>query len=443
MGNPLSFDQNYGLNTTKEKTYLQTNTVENLKKEFGGDLKKLEKSIIVNYHTENLNKLNDTQISKIKEATGERYNQLLTIKAWGSEGIAALQILAIVCVERMNNKDVAKILADQYIKSDSVDGILWPNTLFLLKEISKTTLWWDAIPDWNGVIDFNNYALFTKMVNICWHDSNGIDNNNKNTQENQLDIINAAISSYESTLQHMDPNNAEYSFIKDDLEKLKKRREQYMVPSDTKQNQNTNTTDIDKQNWNVSSEEQKITTALASVQLSDGKEKWDENINSFDEIYSFLENTLSDYLPKKSPKIKTWERKFTLAVKKNKSEWAENPYLAWYKQLLREQETQLSFDAKVCYTKLLLSAFREKDKNIRYDATYNVLKEMSPDEWNIVTKGVDIQPMIQIIQQDVKFQKVPNHDKIPLSSFQDILHVYNVALDNYRKDKEAKEQVHR
>ena len=52
-------------------------------------------------------------------------------------------------------------------------------------------------------------------------------------------------------------------------------------------------------------------------------------------------------------------------------------------------------------------------------------------------------PMIQIIKQDVKFQQVPNHEKIPLSSFQDILAVYNVALDNYRKNKGTKEQVNK
>lgn len=422
MGNPSSFDQNYGLNTAQEKAYLQTNTVENLKKEFGGDLKKLERSVIVNYHTENLNKLSDTQISKIKEVTGERYNQLLNIKAWGSEGIAALQILAIVCVEKMNDKDVAKILSDEYIKSDSVDGILWPNTLFLLKEISKTTLWWAAISDWNGVIDYNNYALFDKMLNICGNKQSvttPVLSPEKQIEENMNNLTNP---------QAFGPLPTDTEWNIRDIE-------------DPNKNNSSSVTDEAKIQAKVENVE--VSTALASVQLSDGKEKWNGNINSFNEIYSFLENSLNDYLPKKSPNIKTWERKFTSAVNKNKSDWSENPYLAWYKQLLRETDTQLSFDAKVCYTSLLLSAFREEDKEITYDATYNILKEMSPEEWNIITKGVDLQPMIQIIKQDVKFQQVPNHEKIPLSSFQDILAVYNVALDNYRKNKGTKEQVNK
>jgi hypothetical protein len=39
-----------------------------------------------------------------------------------------------------NNKLVEEMLKNEYINSWAVDGVLGPNTLFVLKEISKTEL---------------------------------------------------------------------------------------------------------------------------------------------------------------------------------------------------------------------------------------------------------------------------------------------------------------
>ncbi|MEI6117932.1 MAG: hypothetical protein WCP92_01420 [bacterium] len=47
----------------------------------------------------------------------------------------------------------------------------------------------------------------------------------------------------------------------------------------------------------------------------------------------------------------------------------------------------------------------------------------------------DIADIISLIKKDKQFATTENKDKIPLTSFSDVLNVYDAALDNYRKDK--------
>ena len=164
------FDSNPGLNTQAEKDFLKTKSVEDIKKWVQGDAVKLKNLIYRKYHVENFKRIDDAKIKEIKSVLGDAYDKLVPTKLtkWASKWIAALQALAIHCVENMQlnqtTKAVADILEWQYITSHAVDGILGPNTLFLLKEIANTSLWGAPIEDWNGIVDD---ALYTKMINIC------------------------------------------------------------------------------------------------------------------------------------------------------------------------------------------------------------------------------------------------------------------------------------
>ena len=164
------FDQKYWLNKQEEKDFLKTWSIDKIKEEVKWDLQKLEDTVIKNYHTENYDKVSNAKIDQIKNVVGKDfYDKNLKLKTGGAEWIAALQILAMKCVNIMNingnNKLVEAMLKNEYINSWAVDGILGPNTLFVLKEISKTELWWVAMTDWNWIV---NEELLTKMLNICW-----------------------------------------------------------------------------------------------------------------------------------------------------------------------------------------------------------------------------------------------------------------------------------
>ncbi|MFZ2718997.1 MAG: L,D-transpeptidase [Candidatus Absconditicoccaceae bacterium] len=163
------FDQQYGLNKQEEKDFLKQGDIDKIKTEVGGDIQKLEDIIIKNYHSENYDNVSQVRIDQIKNTVGnDFYTQNHKLKPGGAEGIAALQILAMKCVNVMNingnTKIVEDMLKNEYINSWPVDGILGPNTLFVLKEISKTDLGGEAMPDWNGVIGED---LLNKMLNIC------------------------------------------------------------------------------------------------------------------------------------------------------------------------------------------------------------------------------------------------------------------------------------
>ena len=166
------FDQESWLNKQEEKDFLKQWDIDEILKDVWWTAQALEDSVIKNYHMENQDNVDADRIDKIKSVVGEEfYNQNLKIKTNGSwvEWIAALQILALKCVEKLNidgaEKTVEDMLTKQYIDSRAVDWILGPNTLFVLKEISKTDKWWDPMVEWDWVIDD---SLLTKMTNICW-----------------------------------------------------------------------------------------------------------------------------------------------------------------------------------------------------------------------------------------------------------------------------------
>lgn len=169
-----SLDRSKGLNSESEKAYLKDKDMNTLKKELKWDLKVLEWLVIRNYHEENKNKISQEYINKIKDTVGDAtYKKGLETlnKRIGTEGIAALQILAIDCVQKIKDYDIENHLKISLIgenkKIEAVDGILGPNTLSALQDIAKADLGKGIlapIDKWNGII---NNTLIEKMMAAC------------------------------------------------------------------------------------------------------------------------------------------------------------------------------------------------------------------------------------------------------------------------------------
>ncbi|MCX6824092.1 MAG: hypothetical protein NT085_03110 [candidate division SR1 bacterium] len=195
------------------------------------------------------------------------------------------------------------------------------------------------------------------------------------------------------------------------------------------------------------SEQEIINKAIAGSKLSDGKDK-NSKINTFDEVYDFTEDALENYI---EGKITSKERKAMNKTFKEKiKDFAnsKNPYFAAYTRLVDDIETQWKenkiagydkvLSTKIVYLLTLMTEMQAHDKDITYDPAFTLRGQISEGDRSEVMKGVDMNDtadIIALIKQDKKFATTENKDKIPLTSFSDVLNVYNAALDNYRKDK--------
>ena len=172
-----NLDNDYELKN-EEKNYvkeiLDTKWVKEL---FAKEQKNLQSKIIRNFHTENysnfeINKqfeneknsmkniINNDPNMKTKYETALAKNQ----KKWGfSEGILLLQTIAITCVEKINGKESVTNKLSSWnglsFKSQAMDGILWPNTFYVLASIAK-----EKKISFNGSVD---KPLLEAMIGIC------------------------------------------------------------------------------------------------------------------------------------------------------------------------------------------------------------------------------------------------------------------------------------
>ena len=173
----MVLDLNYWA-TQKEKDYVKdTLDKEWVKKLFEKELNNLSGKIVRNFHNDNyaafeIKKTFETEKKSIKDILNadpemqKKYEAALAKnKARGgcSEGVLLLQALAIKCVtilangEKIENKLASR--NDVAFKSQAMDGILGPNTFYVLASIAKEK--WIAF---NGVAD---KSLLDTMINIC------------------------------------------------------------------------------------------------------------------------------------------------------------------------------------------------------------------------------------------------------------------------------------
>ena len=254
------FDQKYWLNKQEEKDFLKKWSIDKIKDEVKWDLQKLEDTVIKNYHSENYDRVSQLRIDKIKNIVwNDFYNQNLKLKTGWSKWIAALQMLAMKCVNVMDidgkNKIVEDMLESEYINSRAVDWVLGPNTLFVLKEISKTNLWWPVIEEWNGIVD---EELLNKMTNICWEPKEE-EKKQETKQETKQEEKKKTEKEEKKTewFNPLDPNKQNNKIEQEDKKKIEQ-EENKKIEKEEKKTEWFNPLDPNKQDNKIKQEEKNI-----------------------------------------------------------------------------------------------------------------------------------------------------------------------------------------
>lgn len=174
----MGLDSNYSVSAA-EKDYVK-NTLETewVKALFQKEASWLQSKIINNFHSTNYSRFEQQKVldkSEMKETIYKdpdmkaKYEAALAKhgKDGGfSEGILLLQTLAIKCITVLKNDEVVEDKLKQRSelgrRSDAMDGIIGPNTFYVLASIAK-----DQGIAFNGVID---QKLIDKIVDICLED---------------------------------------------------------------------------------------------------------------------------------------------------------------------------------------------------------------------------------------------------------------------------------
>lgn len=167
-------DTNYSA-TQQEKEYVKnTINTKGVKELFNLETTNLKSKIIRNFHTANYVELSKKTFAPEKKQMKDIINADPEIKAkyeaavahkgkWRSEGIMLLQAIAIKCVNIINQSEsVESKLTSRNgtsFKSASIDGIVGPNTFYVLASIAK-----EKGISFNGVVD---KPLLAAMISIC------------------------------------------------------------------------------------------------------------------------------------------------------------------------------------------------------------------------------------------------------------------------------------
>ncbi len=171
-------DTNYSA-TQQEKEYVKnTINTKGVKELFNLETTNLKSKIIRNFHTANYVELSKKTFAPEKKQMKDIINADPEIKAkyeaavaqkgkWRSEGIMLLQAIAIKCVNIINqNESVENKLTSRNgtnFKSASIDGIVGPNTFYVLASIAK-----EKGISFNGVVD---KPLLAAMISICGNET--------------------------------------------------------------------------------------------------------------------------------------------------------------------------------------------------------------------------------------------------------------------------------
>jgi len=170
-----NLDTNYWT-TNEEKNYVkETLDTKGVKELFLQEEKNLQSKIIKNFHNDNYsnfetNKLFENKKNAMKNIINAnptmktKYEKAIAEKTTGSsEWIRLLQAIAITCVEKINGKESVQNKLTSWnglsFKSQTLDGILWPNTFYVLASIAK-----EKGIAFNGIVD---KPLLDAMISIC------------------------------------------------------------------------------------------------------------------------------------------------------------------------------------------------------------------------------------------------------------------------------------
>lgn len=173
----MNLDLNYWA-TDKERTYVkETLDKEGVKKLFEKELVNLGSKIVKNFHNDNyatfeVQKKFETEKTAMKTIINadpdmkKKYETALAknkTRGGFSEGILLLQTIAIKCVNIINTKESVenKLSSRNEVayKSQAMDGILGPNTFYVLASIAK-----EKNISFDGVVD---KPLVDQMISIC------------------------------------------------------------------------------------------------------------------------------------------------------------------------------------------------------------------------------------------------------------------------------------
>ncbi|MCX6825476.1 MAG: hypothetical protein NTY80_04640 [candidate division SR1 bacterium] len=170
-------DTNYGA-TQGEKDYVkETLEKESVKELFKKEIDNLSTKIIRNFHSDNYvsfevhkkfenEKQSMNTILKADPDMEKKYETALaknTKRPGFSKGILLVQAIAIKCINKINaGESVENKLTSRNgtaFKSQAIDGILGPNTFYVLASIAK-----EKKISFNGMID---KRLLSEMIKIC------------------------------------------------------------------------------------------------------------------------------------------------------------------------------------------------------------------------------------------------------------------------------------
>ena len=174
----MGLDSNYSVSAEEKnyvKTTLETEWVQAL---FQKEASWLQSKIINNFHSTNYSRFEQQKVldkSEMKDAINKDPDMKAKYEAafakhgkdgGFSEGILLLQTLAIKCITVLKNDEVVEEKLKQRSelgrKSDAMDGIIGPNTFYVLASIAK-----DQGISFDWVID---QKLIDKIVDICLED---------------------------------------------------------------------------------------------------------------------------------------------------------------------------------------------------------------------------------------------------------------------------------